>query len=580
MAALVNQLWQVIPKPLLFGLYAAGGCLIGAILGEILLAGTRMPSSPQAVALLIDCSGSMYGPKLHEVKEAALRFVRRQDLSKVNIAVVGFGSQAHVTAGLSTRQPALEQGIRGLADGGGTRMDVGLQVATQQLSQTSAQRHILLFTDGMPDSQESTVRAAQSARDLGIRIVAVATDDADTAFLARLTGNPLLVFRTATGRFEEAFRRAEEAIFVVVESSPTGGQHGLVYALLRIGSWTALLALGIGLALIISQNHYLQRHVLTFRQGAAAVPGSVAAGLMAGAAGQLLFAGTAGAFALQVSGRVVAWTILGALVGRGMALFVPNLNPRRALIGGSLGGAVGGIGFLWAAGALGDVAGRLAGAAILGFLIGLMVAVVEATFREAWLEINYGRKEIRTVSLGPEPVSIGSDPNACTIYTPSAPPVAVRYKLERGRVVCEDVLSGHTITVPPGAHKAVGNLTVGVCVAANAARPAPWEPVSPDRSSSFSIRLSTGRIIELNDGVRLSAADIPGLQADPSGGAVAEVNHNPNDPTILGLKNLSCGSWSATIAAGERKQIEPGRSIRLANSTKINFGSVIGEIYR
>ena len=71
-----RKLRQAIPKPILFGLYGAVGCLIAAtLMGEIFLALTKLPPkiqhSPQAVVLLIDCSGSMDGDKLREVKSAA-----------------------------------------------------------------------------------------------------------------------------------------------------------------------------------------------------------------------------------------------------------------------------------------------------------------------------------------------------------------------------------------------------------------------------------------------------------------------------------------------------------------------------
>ncbi len=59
---------------------------------------------------------------------------------------------------------------------------------------------------------------------------------------------------------------------------------------------------------------------------------------------------------------------------------------------------------------------------------------------------------------------------------------------------------------------------------------------------------------------------------------VAQVNPNPKDPSVLGLQNCSHRAWTVTLANGEQKQVESGRSIKLAARTKINFGSVEGEI--
>ena len=100
-------------------------------------------------------------------------------------------------------------------------------------------------------------------------------------------------------------------------------------------------------------------------------------------------------------------------------------------------------------------------------------------------------------------------------------------------------------------------------------------PILPQ--APFSLRIQQ-RMIPLNVGTRLQAREIPGLGAQDANGVVAEVNANPKDPTILGLQNCSHQVWTATLADGQQKQIDPGRSIKLAFGTKINFGSVQGEV--
>jgi hypothetical protein len=132
----------------------------------------------------------------------------------------------------------------------------------------------------------------------------------------------------------------------------------------------------------------------------------------------------------------------------------------------------------------------------------------------------------------------------------------------------------------------VGAIAIVVCAAAASPQLA---SSSPDLASQypsqtvlqsqnqFSLRLNR-RVIALTDGTRLSPQEIPGLEPQNADNIVAEVSHNPKDPTILGLKNCSCRSWIATLPSGEQKQIDPGRNIKLAAATKINFGSVAGEI--
>jgi urease beta subunit len=85
-----------------------------------------------------------------------------------------------------------------------------------------------------------------------------------------------------------------------------------------------------------------------------------------------------------------------------------------------------------------------------------MIAIIETAFREAWLEIRYNPRESRTVSLGSQPVSIGGDPNICTVYAHNAPPVALRYQLTEGQILCEDIPAGTTRQVQPGDQQMIG----------------------------------------------------------------------------------------------------------------------------
>ncbi|GCA75054.1 hypothetical protein MiTe_01883 [Microcystis aeruginosa NIES-2520] len=100
-------------------------------------------------------------------------------------------------------------------------------------------------------------------------------------------------------------------------------------------------------------------------------------------------------------------------------------------------------------------------------------------------------------------------------------------------------------------------------------------PILPQ--APFSLRIQQ-KTIPLTVGTRLQAGEIPGLGAQSANGIVAEVNANPKDPSILGLQNCSNQFWIATLPIGQQKQIDPGRSIKLAVGTKINFGSVQGEV--
>jgi Ca-activated chloride channel family protein len=482
-------------KLLRFATAGALGCLCGAILGELFLAVTRREPPapmPQAVCLLIDCSGSMLlsssgpepkgrfsGGKLQEVKQAAQGFVQRQSRPPNLIAVVGFGSQIHRAAPLSANTAQLATAVELLSDGGGTAMDVALQAAAEELraplsgaALPAANRTILLFTDGQPDSEPTTLAVAHACREQGIRIVAIGTGDAKTDYLAQLTGDPALVFPAADGSFADSFGKAEKVIYSnsLVGSSDAGG--GQLRANLRNGGWTALIALGVSLALIGCQNLYLHRALLSRHELLLGAAGGIAAGIVGGVAGQICFT-----LALQLGslplvggllswimgplGRILGWAILGAIVGRGLAFFVPNLQPLRAWAGGAVGGAAAAVAFLvvsW----LGELPGRLLGAAVLGAFIGLMIALMEVAFRTLWLEVRYGEKEVIHVSLGAQPIRIGSDSRACTVYARGARPLALQFQVAEQQVQCLDYATETLTTMQVGAQRVVGSVTVVV----------------------------------------------------------------------------------------------------------------------
>jgi hypothetical protein len=262
--------------------------------------------------------------------------------------------------------------------------------------------------------------------------------------------------------------------FAVDQAPPPQWSWGLI---LVIGLWTALLAIGLSLALVMGQNHYLGRVLFPTDRLRPLLVGSLAAGLVAGGLGQFLLSLLARADLVPQLGFLVGWVLLGGLLGRGVGLFIPNLKPTHAGGAGALGGFTGAVVFILVS-PLGDVAGRLVGAGLLGFSIGLMVAWAEQLFRRAWLEIRNG-PELRTVNLGPEPVSLGSDARLCTVYARGTAPVAFRYWLDHGQVLCEDVAQKQRRELRPGEELHVGPLAVKVCTGVSTTAAAPAVKIAP-----------------------------------------------------------------------------------------------------
>jgi hypothetical protein len=234
--------------------------------------------------------------------------------------------------------------------------------------------------------------------------------------------------------------------------------------------WTALLACGLAAALVIGQNRYTGRPWSSGKLPLAAA-GAAGAGAISGAVGQTLLFVFA-SISLGGVGFFAGWLLLGALLGFGVSFFIPNLDRKKATLAGLLGGGFGAAAFLLAS-PFAEWAGRVVGAAILGFFIGLMVALVEVAFRRAWLEVRFGGGETITVNLGPEPVKVGDD-RSCTVWARGAAAVALRYWIRDGRVICDD---GGEKPVGDGDRRQAGAVTLTVRTGAGVMSPAAPPPV-------------------------------------------------------------------------------------------------------
>ena len=241
---------------------------------------------------------------------------------------------------------------------------------------------------------------------------------------------------------------------------------------LAIGLWTALLATFLALLIVAGQNLLLRRPPWNRQEALKLAGGGVLAGLLAGSASQYLFALVAPTLAekfpdalwLVKIGQVFGWMLLGALLGAGLGGFIPNLPRGRASLGGMVGGLLGAVAFLVAIQVLGEVGGRLLGALMLGGAIGLMVALVEKLAREAALVVHWDQHERTVISLGAEPVILGSSPEA-HLYLPKEkgfPPVTAIVTFRDGKVEMENKLTKSTHTLRGGNKLEIGTLMIEI----------------------------------------------------------------------------------------------------------------------
>ena len=244
-----------------------------------------------------------------------------------------------------------------------------------------------------------------------------------------------------------------------------------VLLMLTSAFWSAAIVMPICLALLAGQHHYLRGSLPDAKGLGVGVLGGIAVGMVGGGAGQMLYFLAPNSLALNIIIRIFAWALLGGLAGLGLSLFIPNMKRLLGLAGGTVGGGFGCILFIVASMVMGEAVGRIVGGLVLGFCIGVMVAVAEAAFRNAWLEVLYGGGEKITVTLGPEPVKVGGDSKSCTVWARGAAPVAMRFFIRDGQVVCDDRAKKSETAATDGFVREIGNVTVTVRMSSGSSRP-------------------------------------------------------------------------------------------------------------
>lgn len=150
-----------------------------------------------SVYLLIDCSYSMEGQCMEELKRGARKFVDESDFRNQSIGIICFGDKpdrrgvptgehAWVAQGLSKNAKELMRVIEEIQVGGLTPMTEALELAERVLAPVPPPKAILLFTDGVPDNEDNALRAAGQCKASGLSIIACGTAGASKQFLDRV----------------------------------------------------------------------------------------------------------------------------------------------------------------------------------------------------------------------------------------------------------------------------------------------------------------------------------------------------------------------------------------------------------
>lgn len=149
-----------------------------------------VPTGTSTLMLAIDTSGSMCGDRLEAAKQGAATFVLRHAETRL-VGIVGFNSSAGIAALPTNDEKTLLGALEFLVGKGGTRIDLGIQVAIDAIADINPQvQHttvklpappdppqyvadvIVVLSDGAADRDVTAASEMAAAR--GIRIYPIA----------------------------------------------------------------------------------------------------------------------------------------------------------------------------------------------------------------------------------------------------------------------------------------------------------------------------------------------------------------------------------------------------------------------
>ena len=143
-----------------------------------------------AVALVIDCSGSMSGQKIFDAKAAAKDFVANlADLDQG--AIISFNYSVNTVQVFTYDKASLVSAIDGLSASGGTAFLDAIYTALEECGKISGIKAVIAFTDGQENaSSHSLVDVLDFAAMVQVPVYTIGIgNDADTVLLQQIADN-------------------------------------------------------------------------------------------------------------------------------------------------------------------------------------------------------------------------------------------------------------------------------------------------------------------------------------------------------------------------------------------------------
>ena len=168
------------------------------------------PAQDVEIILALDTSGSMYGV-MDKVRDAAVQFVNKLDLSYVKVGVLEFESYVHTRLAPVDDYNQILSVLNSLNDGGGT--EEPLTKAYSMLSGRDAVRYIVVMTDGDWCNADRAINVANLCRQEGIEIMTMGIGSGvNKAFLDKISTTDDYTIMTDTSSMVSAFSNIGQVI--------------------------------------------------------------------------------------------------------------------------------------------------------------------------------------------------------------------------------------------------------------------------------------------------------------------------------------------------------------------------------
>lgn len=161
--------------------------------------------------------------RIQAVKDAAKSFVSNLRTTSPNsrVSVTGFSSSVNTNTsllrvGVESEYDQIISAINGLGSTGGTRQDLGLNAAKNILNaSTTADKYVVLLTDGTSDAPRNAVNSATAVKNAGIKLMTIGvslTEETKTWLAGLSSGQGYSFNASSTQEINQAFAFVSQTI--------------------------------------------------------------------------------------------------------------------------------------------------------------------------------------------------------------------------------------------------------------------------------------------------------------------------------------------------------------------------------